>query len=228
MSKGPVDGRLEWNILWWFAFLVRPFLCKLEISGLEHVPRTDGFVLVSNHISAMDIVVNGFASPRQIHYIAKAELFRVNPLITFILRLFGIIPIERGGRDVDALNEAVEFVRSGRVIGIFPEGTRSRNGHLQAGKTGAARIAMVADVPVVPVVCLNSARLFRDIVRWARPTIAVKFGPPIRLDGDPGKSSDARRETRKIMLALAALLPEERRGIYCEEMEEPASVNASG
>lgn len=208
MSRFPHTATLQWKSLWWICFVLRPFLCKLDVRGLEHIPAAGGVVVASNHTSAMDIILNGYCSPRQLHFIAKAELFAVNPLVSRLLHVYGVIPLTRGGRDMDALSQAVEMVTAGRVICIFPEGTRSDDGCLQAGKSGVARIALSAGAPVVPMVCLNSRRLFRDILRWGRPTIAVRFGPPLMLAGDPAKSADARRETKRIMQAIADLLPE--------------------
>lgn len=214
MPKAPVDGSLPWKLVWWFAFFLRPILCKLNIDGVENVPLTGGIVLASNHRSSMDIIVKGYSCPRQIHYMAKIELFQINALVTWFFTTFGVFPVDRGGRDLNALGEAVRLVRSGKAICIYPEGTRNRSGSLKSGKSGAARIAMAADAPVVPVITLNSERLFRDIIRWGRPTITVRFGKPICLHGDPNKSADARRETQKIMRAIAALLPPEMRGAF--------------
>ena len=208
MSRFPSTATPQWKFLWWISFLLRPFLCKLQIQGIEHIPQDGGVILASNHISAMDIIVNGYSSPRQLHYMAKTELFAVSPVISRILHFYGVIPVARGGRDLEALSRAVDVVKSERVLCIFPEGTRSRDGRLRSGKSGVARIALAAGVPVVPMVCLNSRRLFRDILRWGRPTVTVSFGKPVTLMGDPHKSADARRETRRVMQAIAELLPE--------------------
>jgi 1-acyl-sn-glycerol-3-phosphate acyltransferase len=218
MVKSPTDASFLWKVLWWFAHLVRPLFCKLHIEGLENVPLARGCVLASNHRSGNDIIVKGYTCPRQVHYMAKLELFQINALVSLFFRTFGVFPVDRSGRDIGALDEAIALVRTGKLICIYPEGTRSRDGILKRGKNGAARIAMAADAPVIPVITLNSENMWRGLphIRWRRPTMVVRFGKPIFLGGDPSQSVDVRHETKRIMQGIAELLPPELRGIYAE------------
>ncbi len=216
MPKAPVDGSIQWRLMWWFAWLLRPFLCKLHMDGVENVPLSGGFLLASNHFAGLDTVVKGFACPRQIHYMAKKDLFEINAFAAWFFPTFGVFPIDRARLDLKALEQAVSLVESGRVVGIYPEGTRSRTGKLGRGKTGVARIAMSTGVPVVPVMSLGGQHLFSGILRWGRPTITVKFGKPLQLHGDAQKSAEARRETSRIMYAIAELLPPDHRGVYAD------------
>jgi len=227
MPKAPVDGSILWRLLWRFAWILRPFLCKLRVDGINNVPVDRGFVLVSNHFAGLDTVVKGYACPRQIHYMAKKELFEINAFAGRFFRAFGVFPIARGRVDLHALQVAMTLVESGHVVGIYPEGTRSRTGKLGRGKSGAARIAMAADVPVVPVMSLGGQHLFSGILKWGRPTITVRFGAPLRLSGDANKSADARRETRRVMVAIAELLPPECRGVYADAFSEAHNTRSS-
>ena len=95
MPKAPVDGSIQWRLMWWFAWLLRPFLCKLHVDGVENVPLSGGFLLASNHFAGLDTVVKGFACPRQIHYMAKKEIFEVNAFTAWFFPTFGVFPIER-------------------------------------------------------------------------------------------------------------------------------------
>jgi 1-acyl-sn-glycerol-3-phosphate acyltransferase len=83
MQKAPIDGSILWTIMWWFFWLLRPLLCKLQPEGIEHVPRSGGFVLASNHFTRLDFLVNIYACPRQIHFMAKKELFEISPPIAW-------------------------------------------------------------------------------------------------------------------------------------------------
>ena len=116
---------------------------------------------------------------------------------------------------MDALANATEIVRAGRLVGMFPEGTRSPTGQLMRGRSGAARIAMRAGAPILPVVVINTEPVLRDVFKLRRrPLVTVRYGAPIYLTGDPENAADAQRATTTVMLALAALLPPERRGFY--------------
>src|SRR5262249_12096034 len=159
-----------------------PLFCRLRIEGVEHPPRTGGYLLTCNHTPGHDYVMLAYATPRQVYYMAKTEIFSWHPLLSKFLATVGTFPIKRGTGDREALMAAVDIVRSGRVLGMFPEGTRSRNNQLRRGKSGAARIAMLAAAPVVPAVVINAQGLTKDWPwRWPRPEITVRFGPPLQL-----------------------------------------------
>jgi 1-acyl-sn-glycerol-3-phosphate acyltransferase len=146
---------------------------------------------------------------------AKTEIFNWHPLLTRFLAAVGTFPVERGKGDVGAFNAAVELVQTGRVLGMFPEGTRSRTGVLMRGKSGVVRIAMRANAPIVPAVVINSPLIFQQLLKFQRrPQVIVRFGPPLFLTGDPDDPADIRKNTEKVMQAIAALLPPDLRGQY--------------
>jgi 1-acyl-sn-glycerol-3-phosphate acyltransferase len=213
--KIPQDAVPVWKFIYALATLVRPLFCRLVVEGAEHVPTTGGCVVACNHTMGPDYVVLGYASPRQLHYMAKVEIFAWHPLLTRLFNAVGTFPIQRGKGDVSAINTAVEVVRSGKIVGMFPEGTRSRTGQLMRGKSGAARIAMLAQAPVVPAVVIGSSQILKQWYKLGpRPQVIVRFGPPLRLSGNADNPEDARSSTEEIMRAMAALLPPELQGHY--------------
>ena len=137
-------------------FISRPIverLYRLEAKGLEHAPKRGGFVVATNHTSNLDPWPLGIAlRPRQLHYMAKSELWK--PGLRTILKALGSFPVRRGEGDLEAIETAVRLCREGRVMAMFPEGTRRHKGlrkkHQPRPHTGTARIALAAQVPLVP------------------------------------------------------------------------------
>ena len=115
-----------------------------------------------------DYVALGLVSPRQIHFLAKSEIFDTHIVLCKLMSNIGGIPVERGKHDVAALQVAVDVVKAGNILGMFPEGTRSRNGQLQSGKSGAVRIAKIAGAPLVPAVVLNSEAIIPGLLQWKK------------------------------------------------------------
>jgi 1-acyl-sn-glycerol-3-phosphate acyltransferase len=211
----PSDGSFMWNSMVVLAHFLKLFFCIPKVEGREHVPRQGGLVFACNHNMGPDYVVLGALSPRQVYFMAKSEIFNVSPWLTRLLFSLGTFPIQRGGNDSAAVISAVELVCGGKALGMFPEGTRSRTGQLQPGRSGATRIAMTANAPVVPVVVLNSEKMFpRKWLPWNRPVVTVRFGHPLHVEGDVDDPVIVRHNTDDIMHAIAALLPPERRGAY--------------
>lgn len=188
------------------ATVARPLISILfrpTVSGLEHVPAGQGFVLSSSQVSNLD----GFALahrlyPHQVRWMGKAELFR-GPIAGLLDRL-GIFPVRRGTGDLQAVETAVELALDGHPVGVFPEGTRREKGWRKTRSarphTGAARVALAAGVPLVPAAVVGTERLTL-LRRWR-----VAFGEPVPLDdlahGDRGAPREA---TRRLMAAIADL-----------------------
>jgi 1-acyl-sn-glycerol-3-phosphate acyltransferase len=148
---------------------------------------------------------------------AKAEAFAWNPILSSILRAGGVFPVWRGKADNAAIENAVALARAGNLIAMFPEGTRSKSGILMRGKTGAARIALAAGVPIVPATVTNSALILKR-KGWCRPLVTVHFGEPIPWCGHMPTVGDdgevARLYTDVVMGEIARMLPQELRGEY--------------
>ena len=210
----PRDANETWTTLWLVARVVEPLFARFHCEGQEHVPLTGGCIITCNHIMGPDFIVIGYASPRQLYYMAKSDLFAINPALTWLMRSGGAFPIDRGEADLAAVEHALKLVREGKVLGMFPEGTRSRTGKLQRGRSGAARVAILAQAPVVPAVVINAERLFKP-ENWARlrkrDQMMVRFGPPLAPPTDANEARALRTYTRAIMAAMADLLPPEMR-----------------
>ena len=215
----PRYRRWIWWVCWLIISLIRPFFCRLRIEGRENLLAVSGAVVASNHSYGPDYVFLGISSPRELCFMAKAEAFEWNPFLTAVLRAGGVFPVKRGKGDSVAIETAVELARGGNVIAMFPEGTRSKSGVLMRGKTGAARIALAAGVPVVPAVVLNSALVFNR-KGWRRPLVTVCFGKPLAWLADEGveESEAARIYTDAVMVEIARMLPAELRGEYTESL----------
>jgi 1-acyl-sn-glycerol-3-phosphate acyltransferase len=220
---------LIWRIAWLLVAAVRPLIFRLRVEGTEHVPREGGGVVASNHTLGPDYILLGFASPRELYYMAKAEAFEMHPIATKILLAGGVFPVRRGKSDVAALQNAVDLARSGKLIGMFPEGTRSRTARLMRAKTGAARIALEAEVPVYPVAVIGAEEIPNRLRHWQRPEVVVRFGKPLYRTGNGDSATLARDYTNEIMGAIADLLPPEQRGEYGQGAPaEPGSDDNDG
>jgi 1-acyl-sn-glycerol-3-phosphate acyltransferase len=164
------------------------FAYRLRWSGLEHVPRTGGFVLAANHTSNFDPWPLGIPLfPRRwLRFMAKSELYWW-PL-RYALDAGGAFPVHRGEGDVEAIETAVELVRAGEVVVMFPEGTRRRKGLRKKWEarphTGAARIAHEAGAPLVPAAIKGTERLAR------LGPLRVAYGPPVMVTGDTRETTE--------------------------------------
>ena len=190
------------------AFVSRPALYgpfRLRAYGLENVPRDGGLVVASNHLSNLDPWPLALPLyPRQVHYMAKAELYG-NPVFRAILDRAGAFPVDRGGRDPETFRTAVRLAREGGVVGMFPEGTRRRKGlrkkHEARPHPGAARIALAAGVPLVPAALGGTDRLTR------LGPLRVAYGPPIEIGDLDGRNrrEAAQAATDRLMESIARL-----------------------
>jgi 1-acyl-sn-glycerol-3-phosphate acyltransferase len=204
---------------------------RFQMSGTEHVPSSGGAVLALNHISYLDFVLGGYAaqpSRRLVRFMAKREVFDhrwAGPL----MRSMHHISVDRVD-GVASYDEAVRQLRTGEVVGIFPEATISRSFELKEFKTGAVRLAAAAGVPLVPAVLWGTQRIKtkdhpRDLSRGK--TIAIRVGEPLR----PGGRSPV-PETAELKARMAQLLDEAIRGYPAEEQPPgswwlPASYGGS-
>jgi 1-acyl-sn-glycerol-3-phosphate acyltransferase len=145
---------LSWFCKIFLAPLIKQFLVK-EIEGLENIPKRN-FILVSNHQSYLDIIINGYLCvPRRFHFIGQIEGFKI-PLKWLIASLYflsGVIPLNRKNEHSreKVVKEAISVLKKGDILIIYPEGRRSTNGEIQEGKLGAARIFFKTGVPILPV-----------------------------------------------------------------------------
>lgn len=168
--------RFHYRISWEFLRLLERLLFGMRIYGDEKVPRTGGVIIASNHISYNDPPMVGSAVPRELHFLAKEELFD-NPVFAALIRSYNAIPVKRATGDVGALRKAVRLLKEGRAMIMFPEGTRSLSGKFLKPKPGVGMIASMADVPVVPTYVAGTNALGAAFAR--RRPLVVRFGEPV-------------------------------------------------
>jgi len=188
--------------------LSRPFM-KLDVRGLEHLPLDGAVVLVANHVTNFDVFPMQISLPRPIFYMGKAELFKVG-IVDAVFRRMGAFPVYRGEKDQWAMRHAARVLEHGQVLGMFPEGTRSKGKGLGVAKTGAARLAIDANCPIVPMALVGSDRFFSQLPR--PNTVTVSLLPPILPTPDDTPLS----LTDRVMFSLASALPVDMRGVYSE------------
>jgi len=182
-----------------------------EVSGLEHVPAEGGVVLASNHLSFADQLFLGAVIPRHVAFWGKKEYFTgTGPkgvLDRGLMRGLGVIPVNRdGGAASDAaFASAVPVLARGGMVAVFPEGTRSPDGRLYRGRTGALRLAQSCGVPIVPVGITGTDEVRpRDLLGRHRPRVAISFGPPVDVAG-----ADVRTGTDALMACIQRLSGQE-------------------
>ena len=195
------------------------FLARTHATGVGHMPLTGGLVLASNHLSMLDPWLLGVLFPRQLHFMAKQELFDIKPL-GWYLQQAGTFPIRRGESDRTAIRHAEELLREGKVVMVFPEGHRSDSAGAQAARAGAVLLATRTGSPILPVGIAGTEH-FRlkhidghsrlDILKW--PNVTVQVGEPIHLEG-AGRGSARKQAADLIMRRIVALLPPEYHGVY--------------
>jgi 1-acyl-sn-glycerol-3-phosphate acyltransferase len=152
------------------ARLLYALVYRMEARGIGNIPETGPVILCCNHKSLQDPITMGIWVPRKVHYMAKAELFNV-PLLGWLIRSVGAFPVKRGGVSKEAIRTAISLLQEGKVMGIFPEGTRNQT--VGMGKRGAVTMAIRSGASVVPVAIVGSYRPFSKM-------IAV-YGEPIEL-----------------------------------------------
>jgi 1-acyl-sn-glycerol-3-phosphate acyltransferase len=206
-------------------FVLRPIfwvVFRPRVTGREHVPPTGPVILASNHLSFIDSIAIPIVAPRRVTLLAKAEYFTGSGVAGWLSKaLFtglGALPVERGTQRAAqaALDPALGVLTEGGAFGIYPEGTRSRDGKLARGKTGVAWLALTADCPVVPVAVAGTDRVQPIGAHWPRPRrISITFGEPLVFDdqrGQAGKGRARREVTDRIMNAIADLSGQEKAG----------------
>ncbi|GIF72182.1 lysophospholipid acyltransferase family protein [Asanoa siamensis] len=189
-----------------------------KVEGLENVPPTGGAIVAGNHLSVADELILGSVIPRHIAFWAKAEYFAGTGLKGWFSRSvmtgIGAIRVERaGGRAaLSAFDGAIPVLKSGDLVAIYPEGTRSPDGRLYRGRTGVARLALAAGVPIIPVGFIGTDDLQpigHRVPRFKRGTATVKFGKPIEVAGRESDSSSLRQITDEVMSAIQEMTGQE-------------------
>ena len=186
-------------------------LFRPKVTGLEHIPRKGGAILAANHVSFLDPLLLPLVVPhRRVLFLTKVKYID-NPVLHWLLIGGGVIPVASDDPQAatGVVAAGVKALREGRLVGIFPEGTRSPDGLLHCGKTGVARIAITAGAPVIPVGITGTDLALPRGARFPRPHVVhITFGPPMMLrapGGTPTGVAANRAATDQVMTAIAAL-----------------------
>lgn len=191
-------------------------LAKVEFFGTEHLPKEGGLIVATNHMSQVDTLLLFLNPARKDITALVADKYKKFLFFKWILDVGGIIWLDRDKADFGAFRLAADALKSGRAMGIAPEGTRSQTGQLLEGKPGAALLALKTNVPIVPVGIAGTEQFFRRLRTLRRPQIKITFGPAFTL---PPLDRDNRDEslnqmTEEIMTRIAVLLPPQYWGFY--------------
>jgi 1-acyl-sn-glycerol-3-phosphate acyltransferase len=197
--------------------LVR-ILCRVDDAQLARVPDQGPLILVSNHISFLEIpVLYTHLQPRPLTGFAKAETWD-NPFLGALGNLWGAIPLRRGEADLAALRRGLSALEAGQIVGVAPEGTRSGDGRLQSGHSGVVLLALRSGAPLLPMAYYGGEKLKQNLRRLSRTDFHIAVGRPFYVDAQGVRVT---REVRQhmadeIMYQLAALLPAAYRGHYSD------------
>jgi 1-acyl-sn-glycerol-3-phosphate acyltransferase len=172
-------------------------LYKIEVIGKENIPTTGGVLICSNHIDNLDPPLVGISSPRPIHFMAKEELFRL-PILKSLLPSIQAFPVRRGMSDKQALRTGLQLLKDGKVLGLFPEGTRSRTGELGKGLAGAGFFALRTEAHVVPCAIIGPYKPFKKL--------KVVFGKPVDFQEIKDRKGSAEEATDLIMDTIGEIL----------------------
>ena len=217
--------RRRWILRWLLTNIGFRILAKVErVEGLDNFPESGPAILMINHIAFIDpMVVLGFL-PRNIVPMAKVEAYSY-PVLGIFPRICQAIPVHRGEIDRRAVHMALEVLSSGEVILVAPEGTRGTC--LQRGKEGVAYLGTRSGASIIPTAIVGTEG-FPSISpkRWRQPGAVARLGRPFRFRSSSRrpKGDELRRMTDEAMYVLAAMLPEERRGVYADLSQATADT----
>ena len=191
-------------------------LMDIEIQGLENIPLTGGCILATNHLSRLDTPLLFMAIERDNLSALVTDKYRYNPLFALFINTTNSIWINREIADHKAIRAGLDHIKNGGLLGIAPEGTRSRNGKLLQAKSGIALIAEKAGVPIIPVGIRGTEDTMSKLFYFRRPKIHAFFGKSFMLDPIDRNNRDFSmlKNTDEIMCRIASLLPDKYHGYY--------------
>lgn len=172
-------------------------LFRVEIIGKENIPKDAGVIVCSNHISNFDPPVVGMTFPRPVYFMAKAELFKVPVLKTLLPKIYAF-PVKRGLSDRDALRKGISILKEGGALGLFPEGSRSKDGKLGKGMAGVGFFALRSNAVIVPCAVIGPYKPFKKL--------QVVYGKPIDVTEMKKERASSEEVTEVVMKEIGLLL----------------------
>ncbi|MEN6372834.1 MAG: lysophospholipid acyltransferase family protein [Armatimonadota bacterium] len=199
-------------MLYWIGWSLFRFILitfgRWRVSGQENVPMEGAVILAPNHVSYADPPAAGCGIFRQVHYMAKIELFKI-PILGALIRGVGTFPVKQNTADRAAIRQALELLGKGKVVCIFPEGARSLDGKLMKAQAGLGMIALKSKAPVVPVALIGTDKLLprhSPFIHFAR--VKIRYGKPMTFDElyDRGMDREAIEQVGdRVMAAIAEM-----------------------
>ncbi len=186
-------------------------VARVHVEGASHAAQPAPFIIATNHLTSWDppLIIAVWPPAAHLTVLAADKWRKVLPIL-WLFNAMGAVWVRRGEVDRAALRACVDVLTRGRAMGMSPEGTRSRTGGLQQGRSGVAYLALKAGVPVIPVALWGVEQIGRNVRRLRRSDVYLRVGAPMKMD--PALSLD--ENTERLMRAIAAMLPERYRGVY--------------
>ncbi|MFB6465988.1 lysophospholipid acyltransferase family protein [Cytobacillus sp. Hz8] len=180
--------------------LLKP-IYRFDVRGIENFPKEGGVLVCTNHIDNLDPPVVGITAPRPIHFFAKEELAHI-PILGKVILNLNIVPVKRGMSDREALRKGLAVLGEGKVLGLFPEGHRSKTGELNKGQAGAGFFTLRSEALVVPCAIIGPYKAFKRL--------KVIYGKPIDMSEYRARKASAKEVTEVIMAEIKKLIDENR------------------
>jgi 1-acyl-sn-glycerol-3-phosphate acyltransferase len=214
MDTGVKLDSILYSLVRALAWLLTHLVCRYRVSGQEHVPRNGTLLVVANHLSWYDPLLLAVVLPRRVWFYTKAEIFAW-PVAGWLAQRTGQISVHRGESDRVALEKALAYLREGKALVIFPEGTVERQERMITAHTGVAMLAVRSGATILPVAHSGTRRILRS-PRWRFPRVTVCIGTPYVPSLPEGATRKAGLQliTQEIMEQIAQMLPPEQRGVY--------------
>ena len=184
----------------WFGTIL-----KTRVIGAENIPKDGAFILAANHVSNWDPPFLGTFIDREICYMGKEELFK-NPIMAWVCRNLYVFPVKRGAADKNAIKTAIKILKDGKCLGIFPEGTRSKDGTLGKAQSGVSLIAAMTKSVIIPAAIVGTEKIFSREKFF--PKIAVIYGSPIKFSASTKDKDALENFAQEIMNQIAKLKAE--------------------
>jgi 1-acyl-sn-glycerol-3-phosphate acyltransferase len=199
----------------WFLRLAFRIILRVELRGLENIPRAGPAIIAISHSSFLDPLLAGAYSPRDVVPMAKIEAFNL-PVFGLIVRSYGAFPVRRGEADMSAFKTALKVLQSGYALVMAPEGHRSESGRLQQGREGAIMLSLRSGAPIVPVAVWGGKAFWKNLARLRRTDVKFFVGAPVLpaiTESKPTREHVAAMSD-ELMLRIAAMMPPEMHGYY--------------